>query len=99
MLWNMLGLGLPEIMILLLIVVLLFGARKLPEIGRGLGSGMREFKEGVTGKDDEPSTTPATPELTTPAVQSPPVVHQPAEEQASSDPFTKKDAESPRDAG
>lgn len=98
MLWGMLGLGLPEIMILLLIVVLLFGARKLPEIGRGLGSGMREFKEGVTGKDDEPPTTPKTPELTTPAVQSPPV-HQSAEEQASSDPFTKKDAESPRDAG
>lgn len=94
----MLGLGLPEILILLLIVVLVFGARKLPEIGRGLGSGMREFKDGVTGKDDEPASAPKPPELTTPAVQSPPV-HKPAEEQASADPFTKKDAESPRDAG
>ena len=39
--------GLPEILILLLIVILLFGASRLPEIGRGLGKGIRNFKESV----------------------------------------------------
>jgi sec-independent protein translocase protein TatA len=39
--------GLPEMLIILLIVVLLFGANRLPEIGRGLGKGIRNFKESV----------------------------------------------------
>ena len=38
-----------HIVLLLLIALLLFGARRLPEIGRSLGSGMREFKDSVTG--------------------------------------------------
>jgi sec-independent protein translocase protein TatA len=38
-----------EIILLLLLALLLFGAKRLPEIGRSLGSGMREFKESVTG--------------------------------------------------
>jgi len=42
----------PEILLLLLIALLLFGARRLPEIGRSLGTGMREFKDSVTGKVD-----------------------------------------------
>jgi sec-independent protein translocase protein TatA len=42
-----------EIAIVVVIVLLLFGARKLPELGRGLGSGMREFKDGITGKDHD----------------------------------------------
>jgi sec-independent protein translocase protein TatA len=45
--------GLPEILILLLIVLLIFGPKKLPELGRSLGRGMREFKDSITGKDDE----------------------------------------------
>jgi sec-independent protein translocase protein TatA len=44
-----------HIVLLLLIALLLFGAKRLPEIGRSLGRGMREFKESVTGNDtDEP---------------------------------------------
>lgn len=39
------SLGLPEMLIILLIVILLFGASRLPEIGRGLGKGIRNFKE------------------------------------------------------
>jgi sec-independent protein translocase protein TatA len=39
-----------HLLILLLLVLLLFGARRLPEIGRSLGTGMREFKESVTGR-------------------------------------------------
>ena len=53
--------GVPELLIILVIVLLLFGARRLPEVARGLGSGMREFKDAVTGKDSdkEASQTPA----------------------------------------
>jgi sec-independent protein translocase protein TatA len=47
------GIGVPELLILLVVVLLVFGARRLPEMGRSLGRGMREFKEAVTGKDDE----------------------------------------------
>jgi sec-independent protein translocase protein TatA len=45
------GIGGTEIIIVLVIVLLLFGARRLPEVGRSLGQGMREFKDSVTGKD------------------------------------------------
>lgn len=44
-------LGVQELLILLLIFVLLFGATKLPQIGRGLGEGIRNFKKGI--KEDE----------------------------------------------
>ena len=47
------NIGTGEIVLLLLVALLLFGARRLPEIGRSLGKGMREFKESVTGKDDD----------------------------------------------
>jgi sec-independent protein translocase protein TatA len=45
-----------EIIILLVIVLLIFGPKRLPDLGRSLGRGMREFKDSVTGKDgdDEP---------------------------------------------
>jgi sec-independent protein translocase protein TatA len=49
--------GWQEMLIILLVLLLLFGARRLPEMGRSLGRGMREFKDAVTGKyddDDEP---------------------------------------------
>ena len=41
--------GLPEIILLALIALIVFGPKRLPEMGRGLGKGMREFKESVTG--------------------------------------------------
>ena len=48
-----------HIILLLLIALLLFGAKRLPEIGRSLGSGMREFKDSVTGHDPpEPQQPP-----------------------------------------
>jgi sec-independent protein translocase protein TatA len=52
--------GTGEIILLLLLALLLFGAKRLPEIGRSLGSGMREFKESVTGKSHD--ETPELPE-------------------------------------
>ena len=60
------NIGLPEIAIVLLIVLVIFGPKRLPQLGRSLGSGMREFKDAVTGNrkhdDDDDS-----PELTAPA--------------------------------
>ncbi len=47
------GLGPWEIALIVLVVLLLFGARRLPEVGRSLGQGMREFKNSVTGKDGD----------------------------------------------
>ncbi len=47
--------GFPELLVLCLVLLLLFGPKRLPEMGRSLGRGMREFKESVTGKDDEPT--------------------------------------------
>jgi sec-independent protein translocase protein TatA len=42
-----------EIGVVLLVVLLIFGPKRLPELGRSLGRGMREFKDSITGKDDE----------------------------------------------
>lgn len=47
------SLGVPELIIIFLIVILLFGASRLPQIGRGLGEGIRNFKKGVK-TDDAP---------------------------------------------
>ncbi|QQS49897.1 MAG: twin-arginine translocase TatA/TatE family subunit [Bacteroidota bacterium] len=47
-------LGATEIILILLIVLLLFGGRKIPELMKGLGKGMREFKKAKDG-DDEPT--------------------------------------------
>ena len=53
------GVGPVEIIIVLVIVLLIFGPKRLPDLGRSLGSGMREFKESVTGKDkDDPDEIP-----------------------------------------
>ena len=47
-------LGLPEMLIILAIVILIFGANRLPELGRGIGSGIRNFKSGMKdGQDDK----------------------------------------------
>lgn len=48
-------LGLPELMIILFIVILIFGASRLPEIGRGIGKGIRNFKDAT--KNDENKDT------------------------------------------
>ncbi len=48
--------GLPELLVILGVVLLLGGAKRLPEIGRSLGEAIREFRKSLTGKDDEPKT-------------------------------------------
>jgi sec-independent protein translocase protein TatA len=42
--------GLPEIILLGLVALILFGPKRLPEMGRGLGKGMREFKDSISGE-------------------------------------------------
>lgn len=49
----MFGLGYQEIIIIAIIVLLLFGGKKIPELMKGLGKGMRSFKEGVNGIEGE----------------------------------------------
>jgi len=45
--------GMPEILIILAVALFLFGAKRLPEIGKSLGKGIREFKTGVKGLGDD----------------------------------------------
>ena len=45
--------GAAELLILLTILLLLFGANRLPQLGRSLGKGIRDFREGISGHDDE----------------------------------------------
>ncbi|HEX9049749.1 MAG TPA: twin-arginine translocase TatA/TatE family subunit [Anaeromyxobacter sp.] len=52
-------LGMGELVVILLIVVILFGANKLPQLGKGLGEGIRSFKKSFAGEDEEkPASTP-----------------------------------------
>ena len=54
------GIGPPELLIVLVIVLVIFGPKRLPGLGRSLGSGMREFKDSITGKtrdDDDDDDT------------------------------------------
>jgi sec-independent protein translocase protein TatA len=56
------GLGLTELLIILLVVLLIFGASRLPGVGSALGKGIRSFKTSVTGEDDKPDREPAASE-------------------------------------
>ena len=46
------GIGMSELLVVLVIVLVIFGAGKLPEIGKGLGKGIRNFKRATSGLDD-----------------------------------------------
>ena len=48
------GLGMQELLLVLLIVVILFGARKIPDVARGLGEGIRGFRSALRGDDTQP---------------------------------------------
>jgi sec-independent protein translocase protein TatA len=51
----MFGLRMPELLLILAIVVILFGANKLPALGQGLGEGIRSFKKAFAGEDEKPA--------------------------------------------
>ncbi len=50
----MFGIGFQEIIVIALVVLLLFGGKKIPELMKGLGKGVKSFKDGMNGKDDAP---------------------------------------------
>ena len=50
---NMFGVGMPELIVILVIILIIFGAGKLPQIGEGLGRGIRNFKKATTKEQEE----------------------------------------------
>ncbi len=74
------NIGVPELLIVLVIALIVLGPKKLPEVGRSLGKGMREFKDSISGltesdDDDKPAlgtSSPTTASSTTPSATSPP---------------------------
>jgi sec-independent protein translocase protein TatA len=54
---RMFGIGMPELLIILVIILIIFGAGKLPQIGEGLGKGIRNFKKATTKEPDEIDVT------------------------------------------
>lgn len=59
MIHAFLGLGSAELIVIILVVLLLFGGRKIPELMRGLGKGIRSFREGINDISDEINTDPS----------------------------------------
>ena len=59
----MFGLGLQELVIILVIALLIFGPTKLPQIGSGLGKAIRDFRKGVSSDDPEEATKEAAKEI------------------------------------
>ncbi len=51
---TLLAIGYMEIIIIALVILLLFGGRKIPELMRGLGKGVKSFKDGMNGKEETP---------------------------------------------
>jgi sec-independent protein translocase protein TatA len=49
------NIGLPEILVVLVIALIVFGPKRLPELGRSLGRGIREFRSSISGHDDDES--------------------------------------------
>jgi sec-independent protein translocase protein TatA len=64
------ALSIPHLLIILVIVLIFFGGRRIPDVMRGLGEGIRSFKEGMSGQPPQNPTNP--PAQTPPQQQNPP---------------------------
>ena len=51
--------GTPEIVVIVVVVLLLFGGKKIPELMKGIGKGVKEFKDGVSGQDEKSKSSEA----------------------------------------
>jgi sec-independent protein translocase protein TatA len=58
------GIGIPELLVILVIVLIIFGANKLPQIGEGLGKGIQNFKKNIQKKEEIDTTPKNTEEIT-----------------------------------
>jgi sec-independent protein translocase protein TatA len=56
------GIGLSEILLISLVILLFFGGKKIPEMMKGLGKGVKSFKDGMSGKDDDKEESKSTKE-------------------------------------
>jgi sec-independent protein translocase protein TatA len=66
------GIGIWELVILMVVLLLVFGAKRLPEMGRSIGHGMREFKDAVTGNEEPEKTELRPPPAQPPEAAAPP---------------------------
>jgi sec-independent protein translocase protein TatA len=81
-------LGIPEVILVLVVALLFLGPKRLPEAGRSLGKGIREFKDGITGNDDQPggstnqasALNPPQPNYTPPQSYTPPPAYVPPDQ-------------------
>ena len=71
--------GTPELIIIMVVLLLVFGARRLPEMGRSMGKGMREFKEAISGEEKESAATELPPPRSEPSTTEPQPDDAPAE--------------------
>jgi sec-independent protein translocase protein TatA len=55
----MFGLGMQEVLLIFLILILIFGTSRIPELGRGLGEGIRNFKKSLKGGEEDEKKPPA----------------------------------------
>lgn len=54
--------GLPELLMIVVIIVIIFGARRLPELGKSLGEGIKNFRKSITSKEKESESPPEKPQ-------------------------------------
>jgi len=52
------NIGLPEVLVVLVIALIIFGPKRLPELGKALGKGIRELRSSISGKDDDDDDKP-----------------------------------------
>jgi sec-independent protein translocase protein TatA len=69
------NIGLPEVLVVLVIALIIFGPKRLPELGKSLGKGIREFRSSISGNDDDDDK----PEIESGAKASEPVEGEPVQ--------------------